>query len=139
MRIKKLSFLLISLTVLSLSACGGSSNSSGIVFQGELTQGDVAAHASVPSAKHGVGEKIGMVEICALGECSTTDDGGNWGFIAPESFTGGPVEFSISGHGIQTLVSLMVPDGARDVFVHFERGAGSMVEVHHLVVDGLKQ
>jgi hypothetical protein len=139
MRLNILSYSLITLTAVVLTACGGSSGNDGIVFQGELTQGGVAAHSMSLSAKHGAGEKIEMVEICALGECSTTDDGGNWGFVAPEVFTGGAVEFSIKGHGIDTLVSLTVPEGAQDVFVHFERGEGSSVKVHHLVVDGVKQ
>lgn len=137
---KILSLSLASFTAVYLSACGGSSGNDGIVFQGELTQGEVAvAHSMEFSLKHGAGEKIEMVEVCALGECSTTDSGGNWGFVAPEVFTGGAVEFSIKGHGIDTLVSLDVPEGARDVFVHFERGKGSMVKVHHLMVDGVKQ
>jgi hypothetical protein len=129
--------LLCFVSALSIG-CNGSSSNDGIVFQGQLTQGDAVAHAEATS-KHGAGQNIENVEVCALGECSTTDDGGNWAFVAPEVFTGGSVEFTLNGHGLQTNVLVDVPEGSRDVFAHFERQGGNTVVVHHLMIDGVRQ
>jgi hypothetical protein len=118
--------------------CGGSSSNDGMVFQGQLTQGGAVAHAAA-AEKHGAGQNIENVEICALSECSTTDADGNWGFVVSDSFIGGSVEFSINGHGIQTSASIDVPEGTQDVFVHFENRGKNGVMVHHLMIDGVRQ
>lgn len=134
----KVQALFVGLVSFVVMGCNGSSSNDGMVFQGQLTQGSQASHSEA-SAKHAAGENIENVQVCALGECSMTDDGGNWAFVAPEVFVGGPVEFSIDGHGIQTTASLSVPEGAKDVFIHFERQGKNTVVVHHLMIDGVRQ
>lgn len=129
---------LIGVVSVLMAGCGGSSSNDGMVFQGQLTQGSSVGH-SEGMDKHGAGEKIENVEVCALGECSMTDEDGNWGFVAPEVFTGGGVEFTINGHGIETTASVSVPEGTRDVFVHFERQGKNTVIVHHLMIDGVRK
>jgi hypothetical protein len=127
-----LSFL--SLLTFVVAGCG-SSSSDGIYFHGTLTQGGAEAHAGV-GHRHLAGQNIENVEICALGECSTTDGNGSWAIEAPESFNGGAVEFSINGHGINTTQSLDVPADVNEVFVHFQREGSNTVFVHHLMIDG---
>ena len=124
-----------------LLGCGGSSNnSSGILIEGQLTQGESAAHdvANGLEKIHGAGENIESVEICALGECSTTDSAGNWGFIAPESFNGGDVSFSIAGHGIDASAVVSIPQNSQNVFIHFEHGEANEITLHHFTVDGVE-
>lgn len=122
--------------VLTLTGCGGSSSDGGIAFSGLLTQGEPATHSASLSLRHGAGENIEEVEICALGECSTTDSAGLWGFVAGEEFTGGPVVFSIKGHGIDAQKLVVIPEGASDVEIHFEHGADNEIALHHMSVDG---
>lgn len=120
------------------AACGGggSNGSDAIVFEGELTQGGSTEHAE-RRLKHGAGEPIENVKICALGRCSTTDSEGNYGFIAPSDFKGGDVLFEVEGHGILASTVVSVPDSAKDVFVHFETSAKTEVHVHELLIDGV--
>lgn len=125
------------LVLLFVSACGGSGgdSSGGIVFEGELTQGPTDSHEA--RIKHGADEQIEEVQICALGRCSTTDGKGAFGFSAPDSYTGGDVEFSVSGHSTEAKVVVPVPMNAKDVFIHFQKESTSIVHLHHLTVDGV--
>jgi hypothetical protein len=127
-----LSFL--PLVTFVVAGCG-SSSSGGVYFNGTLTQGGSEAHVGVEH-RHSAGQNIENVEICALGECSTTDGNGAWAFEAPDPFQGGTVEFTIRGHGIDTTQSVDVPADANEVFVHFQREGANTVFVHHLMIDG---
>lgn len=122
------------LSVALLSGCSGGSSGDGMVIEGQLIQGAKVAH-SAPLFRHGAGESIGEVEICALGECSITDTDGRWGFVANETFNGGDVEFSIKGHGIDGTKIVSIPAGANEVFVVFEHGTGNEIDVETLTVD----
>lgn len=113
-------------TLLFLSACGGGSSGNGILIEGQLLQGAETHHTSA-LFRHGANEPIGEVTICALGECSITDDAGNWGFAAPGDFQGGDVEFTIVGHGINARTNVALP-GSSDAFIVFEHGEGDIVE-----------
>ena len=130
--------IIFTLSLVFLSACGGSGgdSSDGIVFEGELTQGAEDSHTA--RTKHGEGEGIEDVKICALGRCSTTDGTGMFGFSAPDSYTGGDVEFTISGHFTEAKVVVSVPTNAKDVFIHFEKHSSTEVIVHHLMIDGVR-
>lgn len=126
--------LLIS-TLALLPACGGGSSGSdsSLVIEGTLTEnGGAAGH----SARHGVGQKIGKVEICGLGECSTTDDAGQWGFAVDAPFAGGPVVLTVIGHGIDSTFSMDVPSSARNVVLDLQHSAGGVIEAHHITIDG---
>jgi hypothetical protein len=125
-----LSFLTISL----LSCGGGSSSGSGILIEGLLTQGEEVEHSRA-NLRHSAGENIGEVSICALGECSVTDDQGLYGFLAPATFVGGEILFSINGHGIETTKVVTIPEGASDVYLHFEHSHNQVI-IHHMMVDG---
>ena len=119
------------------AACGGGggSDSDGIIFEGELTQGEAVEHAA-RGFKHGAGEPIGEVAVCALGRCSTTDSKGLYGFVGPKDFTGGDILFTVEGHGIQASSVVNVPSTAKSVYLHFETSASTEVHVHHMTVDG---
>ena len=125
-----------------LNACGGGSDGdtkSLVVFEGELTQGMGETHADrqdLNFVKHAPGEGIEDVQICALGKCSKTDANGSFGFGAPESYDGGEVEFSVSGHFTEAKQVINVPVGAKNVFIHFEKHSSSEVHIHHLMIDG---
>ena len=127
--------IIILLIMTLLTACGGGSSSvSGIVIEGELEQGEAAVpHTAI--TRHAAGEKIGEVKICALGECSLTDDGGQFGFMAPADFKSGQVLFIINGHGIDTSTLINIPPAQSDVFLHLMR-SGNNITVHHMMVDG---
>jgi len=68
------------------------------------------------------------VQVCALGECSITDDKGQWGFSVDQSFPGGDVAFTIKGHGIDSAAVANIPATARDVFIELVR-EGEVIEV----------
>jgi hypothetical protein len=130
--------LLSLISLAGLFACnGGSSSNSGMMFTGSLTQGDSVEHSANLNLRHGAGENIESVQVCALGECSTTDVNGTWGFAVTEDFKGGPVLFSLDGHGISTTAVVDVPELAEEVFVHFQNEATGIV-VHHMSVDGVE-
>ena len=116
-----------------LSGCGGSSSDSGVSFSGLLTQGATEDQ----TLRHSENENIENVEICALGQCSTTDSAGLWGFVADNSFTGGTILFTIKGHDIDDLISVTIPTGANEVDIHFENRSENKIELHHLIVDGV--
>jgi uncharacterized membrane protein len=126
------------LTFMAVVMCGCGSSSDGVYFNGTLTQGGAVAHADLEH-RHSAGQNIENVEVCALGECSTTDGSGAWAFEAPDSFAGGTVEFTIKGHGLDTAQSVEVPAGVSEVFVHFQREGTNTVVVHHLMLDGERQ
>jgi len=129
--------IFVTTAVLLLSACSGGSSDSGMVLEGTLVQGESPSHARVadPRLLHGAGQTIGNVEICALGDCSITDDAGQWGFAVDESFNGGRVSFSIVGHGINSEASVDVPEGASNVVITFQNEAGA-VAATSVVADG---
>lgn len=118
-----------------LLACGGGGSSdSGMLFQGKLTQGSAAHHKLF--LKHGAGEPIGNVTICALDGCTITDDAGEWGFVVESEFAGGPVEFSIDGHGISAKTIIEVDAGANQVDVEFVHQGNGVVSAEEVVIDG---
>ncbi len=128
--------LLSCLAFATLTACGGSggSDDSGTVLSGTLTQGSAVAHALIV-AKHSAGAKIENVQICALGECSTTDGEGQWGFLIEENFAGGAIAFSIVGHGIDTTTTINIPAAAEDVVLDLVHANG-VVNADHITIDG---
>ena len=136
-KVMRLLTYISALCVVFMLACGGSS-SDGVYFNGILNQGESVAHSD-NVLRHAAGQNIENVEICALGECSTTDSNGAWAFEAPESFNGGEVEFTIKGHGIDTTQIVDVPDESSEIFVHFQRIGQNDVIVHHLIIDGVNQ
>lgn len=126
------------LLLLFVGACGssGGDSSDGVVFEGQLTQGPEDSHSA--RIKHGEDEPIEEVQICALGRCGTTDGKGTFGFSAPDSYTGGDVNFTVSGHNTEASVVVPVPMNSKDVYVHLEKHSSSKVIVHHLEVDGVR-
>ncbi len=130
------SFLAIVATILSFSACGGGSSGSGVLIEGTLTEAGGAAHSKSLILKHSEGQRIGAVEVCALGECSTTDDEGQWGFVVEDAFVGGEVLFSVKGHGIDSETVVNIPTDASDIFIDFQHVEGGMVEAHHITANG---
>lgn len=121
---------------LILNACGGGSSDSGILFEGTLTEAGGAGHTNSLVLKHSVGQRIENVAVCALGECSTTDSEGQWGFVAGENFTGGDVLFTINGHGIDTTTIVSIPEGAKEVLLDFQHVEGGHIEAQHITIDG---
>jgi hypothetical protein len=106
----------LSLTVLLVSCGGSNSTEDGILLEGTLTQGAPLEDSfRILNLRHSAGEKIDEVEICALGECSTTDDEGQWGFVANPEFTGGEVEFIITGHNIATTTIINIPLNSKEI------------------------
>ena len=121
----------------ALVACGGgSSSNSGMLIEGTLIEAGGASHANSVILKHSSGQPIENVSVCALGECSTTDLSGQWGFVVDESFTGGEVLFEINGHGIETTTLVEIADGADHVIVDFQHVEGGSVEASHITTDG---
>jgi len=126
--------LLLSL-VFSLSACGGGSSSDGVVFQGTLTKrGESHSAEEIAQAKHSSGQRIGEVKICILGECSITDDEGQWG-VNVDKFTGGDVTVLVEGHGINSSVVTNIPDSPRDIMMDLEHSK-NVISIAKLVIDG---
>lgn len=107
--------------VILLPGCGGGGGSSenGMLIEGRLVQGDGGAHSAI--LRHGAGEPIEHVQICALGDCTDTDLDGSYGLIADPSFRGGRALFSIDGHGIDADVAVDIPAGSEHVTVNFTR------------------
>lgn len=136
MKILKLSITAL-VTGSLLAACGGGGSSdSGILIEGTLTESGGAGHSNSVALKHSDGQRIENVQICALGECSTTDSEGQWGFVAGEGFAGGDVLFTLEGHGIASTSAVKIPGGASDVFIDFQHVEGGAVEAEHVTVDG---
>lgn len=123
-----------------ISACGGSSSSdSGTLIEGTLTEAGGAAHTSVLLTKHSEGELIAGVTVCALGECSVTDEQGHWGFVLNEKYAGGEVLFDINGHGIESKSIVEITAGAEEVFIDFQHVETGAVEASHVTIDGVTQ
>lgn len=131
-----ITLLIQSISMLALTACGGGGGSdSGTVIEGTLTENGGAGH-KLSALKHGVGQKIENVMVCALGECSTTDSAGQWGFLAPSDFNGGAVLFTLNGHGISTTATFNVPAGAQNVVLDLQHLEGGVIQVYHITIDG---
>jgi len=125
--------ILLLLTLLTINGCGGGTTTGdGMLIEGTLTE---AGSGHKVLNKHGVGEKIGDVTICALGLCSTTDSEGQWGFVASEDFSGGEVLFTFDGHGIAAQTILDLHSNAKNVFIAFDHEDGSVV-ADSILVDG---
>jgi hypothetical protein len=125
------------LILASLISCGGGGSSdSGMLIQGTLIEAGGAGHDRALTHAHSSGQFIENVQICALGECSTTDAQGKWGFVAADNFEGGDVEFSFDGHGIATTSVVNIPVGASDVIIDFQHVEGGAVQAKHVTVDG---
>jgi hypothetical protein len=133
------SLLLVSFIIVSIGAgplgCGGASGG-GIVVEGTLTEAGGASHNpttlfrhSSGLFRHSSGQRIGNVEICALGECSTTDDEGQWGLVFPEETAGNEVLFTITGHGIDTTMVTILPAGKPNILLALQHVAGGKIEV----------
>ena len=119
-----------------LSACGGSSGSSSeVLIEGTLTENGGAAH-KYAALKHGSGEKIEDVTVCALGSCSTTDGEGQWGFVVAEAALGTDVLFTVNGHGIATQAVVSLPAEGEEIFISFDHVEGGVIEVSSMLVDG---
>lgn len=125
----------VSILLLS-SACGGGSSGGSLVIEGTLIQGSAASHGRSinSSVAHTAGQTIESVRICALGQCSTTDANGAWGFAT--DFEGGAVNFTLDGHGILAETAVDIPADSQDVFIEFENQGGNHVLAHTVTIDG---
>jgi hypothetical protein len=119
-----------------LPGCSGDSSDSGMLIEGTLTEAGGAGHGKSLLLKHSDGQRIEDVQVCALGECSTTDGEGQWGFVAGEGFPGGDVLFTVNGHGIKTATAVNISGGAKEVFLDLRHVEGGLVEATHVTVDG---
>lgn len=121
----------LTIFVVGASACGGGggSDDSGVLLEGTLTEDGGAGHDKAFNFRHSSGQRIGNVQICGLGECSTTDDEGQWGFVLPGEFTGGDVELSVIGHGISSSAVVNVPAGSTEMFLGLRHVEGGIIEV----------
>jgi hypothetical protein len=120
-----------------LSSCGGGGSSdSGLVVSGTLTEAGGATHSNSLALRHSDNEGIEDVEICALGECSTTDSQGLWGFVAGEDFVGGDVLFETNGHGISAMTVINIPEGAKEVVLDLRHIEGGEIKAEHVTIDG---
>lgn len=109
---------------LALSACGGSSSGNDdLLIQGTLKQGSSAGHSAELALplKHGAGEPIEEVQICAAGDCTITDLEGKFGLVVDQAVAGTEVLFDINGHGIDTQTVVAIPSGVSEFEVELER------------------
>ena len=116
------------------SACGGGSGSDGVVFQGTLTERGGGHSSDKIALKHSAGQRIGDVKVCILGECSITDEQGQWGVNVGE-FAGGGVTIVLEGHGINTSAVTEIHSGARDIYMDLNHARG-VVSITNLTIDG---
>lgn len=139
---KQIKFIVISFVALVCYGCGGSSSDSGMLIQGTLVQGSKAVIHSLQNIlvnnRHEAGEAIENVQVCALGECSTTDLDGGWGFVANEQFKGGELLLSINGHGISSSLVVDIPAGAENVEISLEHHEDGSVHAHSVIADGVE-
>lgn len=121
-----------------LNACGGgsSSNNEDILIEGKITEGLGTEYSS--RTKHGPGEGIEDVMICALGTCSRTDQLGQWGFLVSKKSFDSEILFDIDGHGIKTNTLVKLTHAAKEAYIHFENNAGKVI-VHHMEINGVRQ
>lgn len=123
------------MSLLFLSACsggGGGDSDNGVIFQGTLVQGEDETHSRLA---HDAGEAIGEVQVCALGECSTTDGNGQWGFRVEQAPT--EFEMSVVGHEIDSKWTVIIPSTAKDVMIELENHADG-VHAHSVIADGVE-
>ncbi|MCO6432520.1 MAG: hypothetical protein J5J00_16825 [Deltaproteobacteria bacterium] len=114
------------------TACGGGSSGNGTLIEGTLTEAGGAAHRVF---RHSEGERIDGVRVCAIDQCSTTDDQGQWGFVL-DGILPQEILLTIEGHGIDASAVIEIPNGASDVFLDLQHVEGGAVEVGHMTVDG---
>lgn len=126
--------LFVSLIACFALGCGGGSGSDGVVFQGTLTERGVGHAVMNLSFKHLAGERISDVKICILGECSITDEQGQWGVNVGE-FSGGQITIVLDGHGINSSVTTDIDEGAKEVSMDLNHNKG-VVTVSNLTIDG---
>ncbi len=123
-----------------LVGCGGGggdeTTADAVVLQGSLIQGSEASSQklSQPRVAHSAGELIPDVEVCALGACSKTDAMGRWGFAVDN--VPAEIQFTLTGHGISDMVSVSVPELAKDITIEFENLGDTDIVVHSVVADG---
>lgn len=117
---------------LNIAACGGGSGTdSGVVLQGTLTEAGGADHRSM-TFRHTDGEALSEVEVCALGECSMTDEFGEWGFLTSQSNVGGDTVFTVKGHGIDTSSVVTLPLSSLIVTVDLQHVEGGRIVASHV-------
>ncbi len=137
---KKVTALLVApaslLLLLSTAACSGSSSDSGTLIQGTLTEAGGADHAA-RFLRHETGEHIDGVEICALGECSTTDAEGQWGFVVNTKNVDKAL-FTVKGHGINTTAVIEITPEADTITIALDHVAGGHIEPSSIKVDGVE-
>ena len=127
--------LLLVGVLIGVTACGGGSSSSGLILEGELTQGATEEHSNTLIYRHAENEPISEVKVCVLDQCSITDSEGRFGMGLPESFTSGDVLVTAEGHGIDTEFMVNLPAAENEFYLHFQHQDGK-IKVHHMLVDG---
>jgi hypothetical protein len=133
----EIKYIGISILMLCLVSCGGGGSSSqGMLIEGTLIQGEQSSHKVL--YKHASNEPLENVTICALGECSTTDSKGQWGFVAPETFNGGDILLSVNGHNIAASTIVSLPPNANEVVMELIHSAGA-IKLEHLTIDGVTE
>ncbi|MES2462702.1 MAG: hypothetical protein V4671_19140 [Armatimonadota bacterium] len=145
-RKKNLVALLSTSLVFLQSGCGGGGSDgdggsldSELLIEGTLTEagGGGADHSRAFVFKHSEGNRLGNVQVCALGKCSTTDDKGQWSFaVDDKDFAGGNLQLSLTGHGIDTSTSVNVPKGSNQVFLQLHHVEGARIIANHVTIDG---
>jgi hypothetical protein len=114
---------------------GGGSSNSGLVLEGQLTQGATEDHSKSFSYRHAENEPISEVTVCLLNQCSITDEEGQFGMALPEGFKSGDVLVTAEGHGITAQTMVALPAAENELFLHLQHESGQ-IKVHHLLVDG---
>lgn len=127
--------VIVSLLCCSTGCGGGGSSSAGTIVQGELTERGTG-HTSTQSysLKHTSGQQLEDVKVCVRSECSITDGLGQWGVFLG-NFTGGDVEITVDGHGINSGTSVSLPATAKEVEINLAHDQ-NVISVEKLVIDG---
>lgn len=110
----KVSIACVSIALVAGSiSCGGSSGGSINRDNAALMQGTLSSGSAVARTLAAGEGGIAGVEVSALGSTSTTDENGNFTFLIDgDLFTGGAVEYTFLGQGIDTQTVLEdVPGG----------------------------
>ena len=123
--------------VITLTACGGGSSSgnSGVLVRGTLTEAG-GAHSKAYSERHSDGQRIENVAICGAGECSPTDEEGQWGFVLPEDFTEEELLLTVNGHGIDSETVIHMHSATNELVVELNHVEGGVIESEVTEVDG---